>query len=643
MPGSRTPLFALLLLLFSCPLSAQLRVSVPSVPAYTPTADTLFLVGSFNDWAPHDERFALERQPDGSYVYGFTTPMPDFTFKITRGSWPRVESGPLGEPIADHVYRNNGELRDTLIVNIEGWEDLGSQLPALDTLTLLLADLPPGTPADAGIFATGSFNGWTPRDEDYRFRPGRGGQLRARIPLRDTETEFKITRGSWAAIESRENGLARPNRRFTYREEGPRELTVRVANWEDLEPLPLGMYAIVLLLAALQLLLIALVLLTFRARRPAANRWLAALVLLVAGTTLVRLAAFDKGIFQAAPKLILLPDVLYFLLPPVVLLTLRAWRGKDEMLPRKRWLFLPALLALGAYLPYLFADDFGFLTWVVTDRTQTFFRGSALAGWVLAAGFLAYGWRRGWGRVTSRHASLVRGLLLWAGLAFAGYTLTVLAGVWAFWCGTEGWVNGLADATWMLLNGLVFVVAYALIRHPDWFRKRAEERADVTNVEGGAVAGATAIERGAVGGAAADHIPPLKEVIPAEERTPPPSPTAETPPSPFVQRLTTLMREQRPHRNAKLTVADLATLLDLPTHQFSRRLNEELDQSFFEFVNAHRIADFRELVRAGRHRDRTILALGYEVGFNSKTAFNRAFRKQLGRTPRQIVQIAEEE
>jgi len=185
---------------------AQLRVVVEAVPAYTPAEDTLFLAGSFNDWAPDDVRFSFARREDGSYAYDFLTPMPDFRYKITRGQWSSVEGGQFAEAIPDRAYEYNEDRTDTLHLTIKSWEDMPEFLPALDSLSIVVTDIPDNTPPDASLFVTGSFNGWSPMEPEFSMTRTEDGSFRAIIPLRAELTEFKVTRGSWRAIESRKNG-----------------------------------------------------------------------------------------------------------------------------------------------------------------------------------------------------------------------------------------------------------------------------------------------------------------------------------------------------------------------------------------------------------------------------------------------------
>lgn len=66
----------------------------------------------------------------------------------------------------------------------------------------------------------------------------------------------------------------------------------------------------------------------------------------------------------------------------------------------------------------------------------------------------------------------------------------------------------------------------------------------------------------------------------------------------------------------------------------SRVINDGFEHNFFDFINYYRVAEFKQRMADPRHRNATLLSIAFEVGFNSKTAFNRAFKKITDQTPR---------
>jgi AraC-like DNA-binding protein len=101
----------------------------------------------------------------------------------------------------------------------------------------------------------------------------------------------------------------------------------------------------------------------------------------------------------------------------------------------------------------------------------------------------------------------------------------------------------------------------------------------------------------------------------------------------YLVRLDNYMKSQKPHRDPELTLPGLAGGLSIPAHQLSQLLNETVGQTFFDFVNRARVEEAKRLLTDPGFASFTILAVATEAGFNSKTAFNAAFKKYAGVTP----------
>lgn len=92
--------------------------------------------------------------------------------------------------------------------------------------------------------------------------------------------------------------------------------------------------------------------------------------------------------------------------------------------------------------------------------------------------------------------------------------------------------------------------------------------------------------------------------------------------------------EEKPYLNPHITLSELSEMMGIPANQLSQVLNAGFDQNFSEFINTFRIQHFKELIRIPEKQNFTILALAYESGFNSKTAFNTFFKRSEGMTPK---------
>ena len=101
-------------------------------------------------------------------------------------------------------------------------------------------------------------------------------------------------------------------------------------------------------------------------------------------------------------------------------------------------------------------------------------------------------------------------------------------------------------------------------------------------------------------------------------------------------KLRALMDSQQPYLEQTLNLKQLSTLMQLSPHQLSYLLNEGFGENFFQFVNTYRVELAKELLVSEKHRHLSIVGIGFEAGFNSKTAFNTVFKKITGSTPTQF-------
>jgi len=100
-----------------------------------------------------------------------------------------------------------------------------------------------------------------------------------------------------------------------------------------------------------------------------------------------------------------------------------------------------------------------------------------------------------------------------------------------------------------------------------------------------------------------------------------------------IKRVNKFMKEEEPFLDASLTLHTLANETGIPARELSILINHHLNKHFFDFVNEFRIEKAMELLIRPDRRDYTVLEILYEVGFNSKSSFNTAFKKHTGLTP----------
>ena len=92
-----------------------------------------------------------------------------------------------------------------------------------------------------------------------------------------------------------------------------------------------------------------------------------------------------------------------------------------------------------------------------------------------------------------------------------------------------------------------------------------------------------------------------------------------------------LMAGKEMYKNPNLTLGELAKAVNLPGHQLSQVLNDNLGKNFTSFINEYRIDAACKMIAA--NHPFSLEAIGYEVGFNAKSTFYSSFKKLRGTTP----------
>jgi AraC-like DNA-binding protein len=101
----------------------------------------------------------------------------------------------------------------------------------------------------------------------------------------------------------------------------------------------------------------------------------------------------------------------------------------------------------------------------------------------------------------------------------------------------------------------------------------------------------------------------------------------------FLEKLRSHVIDNKPYLDPDLTLHDLASQLQVSDRQLSTLINTELGKSFFDLINGYRIEEAKRILRESKDQKLTVLEVMYEVGFNSKSSFNTAFKKYTGSTP----------
>lgn len=100
-----------------------------------------------------------------------------------------------------------------------------------------------------------------------------------------------------------------------------------------------------------------------------------------------------------------------------------------------------------------------------------------------------------------------------------------------------------------------------------------------------------------------------------------------------IKLLEQFMNEKEPFLDSDLTIQKLAMQTEYTPKELSTLINHTIGKHFFDFINEYRILKAMSILKNPVHKNLTVLEILYEVGFNSKSSFNTAFKKYSNLTP----------
>lgn len=104
----------------------------------------------------------------------------------------------------------------------------------------------------------------------------------------------------------------------------------------------------------------------------------------------------------------------------------------------------------------------------------------------------------------------------------------------------------------------------------------------------------------------------------------------------YASMLSAFMEKEKPYLNPTITLRDLSKHLSIAPRYLSQVINEYFHKNFFDFINQYRIQEAQKQLCDPKNGRKTVLEILYDSGFNSKSSFNTAFKKNVGMTPRQF-------
>ncbi|PWJ35008.1 AraC-like DNA-binding protein [Sediminitomix flava] len=594
----RLVLFILILLPFQG--ISQVVLKVDEVPKFTPNGESIFVTGTFNNWQVADSSFMLAFDSTSStWEISLPKEIRSFEYNFSRGSNLSMEANALGEVEDKRVYIAPLEASDTVLVHkIEKWSDLASDV------TIRLKSIPLNTPSEAKIFLAADFNDWNIADSTYLVT-NKNGVFEVVIPAQIDSFHYKFTRGSWSSVEGGYSGGFRPNRFYSKKSDKPETIAVIISSWEDLSENVLSLYSFIGLVFSTVGLLILSMLFSIDRGGQTYVQTLFILILLYTFAFIIKVMSDDAELFSVIPHVYLLPDLLWFSYGPLYLFFVYQMIKREidqEVKPKWYWwsggiihfcLLLPLLIKPTEELKSsIINQEYSDQIYLISFVSLLF----NVLIWLKTYHLIQKASRYGAEALPIFRIKLLK-RLQWIFLAIlVVWSFSFLIGIFDFY--SENMLLPYVDVsikmTWLML-GLpsVFITYYAL-KYPSLLKRK---------------------------------IGILK--TPKEA-----SPTSfSNDILKFKYTLEHLIKDEKIYLNPTLTMKEVATMIGTNTHTLSHLINESYKKNFNDYINSHRIKEFIHRV-SNAEEESNFSELSVEVGFNSKSTFNRAFKKVTGFTPR---------
>lgn len=101
----------------------------------------------------------------------------------------------------------------------------------------------------------------------------------------------------------------------------------------------------------------------------------------------------------------------------------------------------------------------------------------------------------------------------------------------------------------------------------------------------------------------------------------------------YARQIRTIMEKEKLYLDPEISLKELSDKTGISPRYLSQVINSKFNQNFFDFINHYRIEEAKRLMAGTVRKELTILEVMYNVGFNSKSSFQTAFRKYTGTTP----------
>ncbi len=101
-----------------------------------------------------------------------------------------------------------------------------------------------------------------------------------------------------------------------------------------------------------------------------------------------------------------------------------------------------------------------------------------------------------------------------------------------------------------------------------------------------------------------------------------------------------LFDHEKIYKENDINLDTIAERLNTTRHNASQVINEHFKINFHELVNKYRINEAKSMLEMDDQHNLNIIDIAYEVGYNNKVTFNKAFKKDTNLTPSEYQKVA---
>lgn len=453
-------------------------------------------------------------------------------------------------------------------------------------VTFVIKSLPEATPEQDTIFISGTFNNWAENDPAYRLQKRVDGLLEVSVALDSGRYEYKFTRGNWMKVETNSANFYTANRELVVGENHDKEVYVHIVNWLDLGGAR-NVYYMVFYMFSMAFQGLLLIVMMSRIRKKNLPLY-KAMLLFNGGLFLV----FALGVLYHLSDLVvqsylnILAGTALYLWAPLSVMVISAlaqfkYRLSGHLFIPFYIIFALQVLRLGNVDVLNIFSSYTSAPISIGELALLGF-GGALVAWCQFQCFkncFGLHLRQLWNKRNTLPVQM--GIVNFITVMILEINLVLLiTGI------TSPFVLHF-DAVFIGLSGIFMIEIVYLWKYPDFLQ--------------------------------------IKQVV---------VPIAEAEMSSLCSRLEQAMIMQKPFKDPDLNIAELSEILKTKPHILSRIINEVHHKNFRDFVNAYRVKEFIDLAQKKEYKNYTFLAIAHEVGFNSKSTFNLAFKKVTQQSPR---------